>query len=119
MRGWLQCSARRNTIWSCTWGPAPPRRATKFSPASSDHLTLCAPARGWRSRSATTESLCPQWLRVTIARCWRTDDKSDVKPRLANLPNGVARSSFRNLQIDRRMQFTKLTQELGYKARQD
>src|SRR5258708_37284125 len=65
------------------------------------------------------ERLCTQWVGVRIARCWRTDDKSDVKPRLANLPNGVARSSFRNLQIDRRMQFTKLTQELGYKARQD
>src|SRR5712664_4184898 len=68
--------------------------------------TFCSGQR-MTLRKCDEQSLCPQWLRVTIARCWRTDDKSDVKPRLANLPNGVARSSFRNLQIDRRMQFTK------------
>jgi hypothetical protein len=47
---------------------------------------------------------------MAIASRWHTDDKGDVKPRLANLPNGVARSPLYDLQIDCRMQFTKLTQ---------
>jgi hypothetical protein len=65
------------------------------------------------------KSLCPQWLRMAFASRRHTDDKGDVKPCLANFPNGVARSPLRDLQIDCRMLFTKLTQELGYKARQD
>ena len=56
------------------------------------------------------KSLFPQRLRMAIASRRHTDDKGDVKPRLANLANGVARSSLRDLQIDRWMQFTKLPQ---------
>jgi len=47
---------------------------------------------------------------MAIASRRHADDKGDVKPRLANLPNGVARSPLRDLQIDCRVQFTKLTQ---------
>src|SRR6266851_8920459 len=65
------------------------------------------------------QSLPPQRFRMAIASRRHTDDKGDVKPRLANLPNGVARSPLHNLQLDCRMQFTKLTQEFGKKARRD
>jgi len=56
------------------------------------------------------ESFCPQRLRMAIANWRHPDDKGDVKPRLTNLANGVARSPLRDLQIDRGMQFTKLPQ---------
>src|SRR5216683_283434 len=102
MRGWLQCSARRSTIWSCTCGPAPPERARKGSSASSDQRMAL--------RECDEQGLRPQRFRMTIGSRRHTDDKGDVKPRLANLPNGVARSPLRDLQIDCRMQFTKLTQ---------
>jgi len=54
---------------------------------------------------------------MAIASRRHTHDKGDVKPRLANLPNGIPRSPLHDLQIDRWMQFTKLTQQLGKKAR--
>jgi len=70
-------------------------------------------------RECDKENLCPQRFRSAIASRRHTDDKGYVKPRLANLSNGVSRSPLRDLQIDCRMQFTKLTQELGYKASRD
>src|SRR5216684_3385860 len=61
-------------------------------------------------RECDEENLCPQRFRLAIASRRHTDDKGYVKPRLANLSNGVSRSTLRDLQIDCRMQFTKLTQ---------
>ena len=61
-------------------------------------------------RECDEQSLCPQWFRLAIASRRHTDDKGYVKPRLANLSDGVSRSPLRDLQIDCRMQFTKLTQ---------
>jgi len=55
-------------------------------------------------RECDEQSLRPQRLRLAIASRRHTDDKGDVKPRLANLANGVARSPLRDLQIDRGMQ---------------
>ena len=65
------------------------------------------------------QSLCPQRSRMAIASRWHTDDKGYIKPRLANLANGVSRSPLHDLQFDCRMQFTKLTQEFGKKASRD
>jgi hypothetical protein len=70
-------------------------------------------------RECEEESLRPQRLRMAIASRRRTHDKGDVKPRIANFPNGVARSSLDHLQIDGGVLFTKLTQELGKKANRD
>jgi hypothetical protein len=56
---------------------------------------------------------------MAIASRRHTDDKGYVKPRLANLANGVSRSPLHDLQFDCRMQFTKLTQEFGKKASRD
>jgi hypothetical protein len=56
---------------------------------------------------------------MAIAGRRRTHDKGDVKPRIANFPNGVGRSSLDQLQIDGGVLFTKLTQELGKKANRD
>src|SRR5882672_598157 len=70
-------------------------------------------------RERDEQSLCPQRFRLAIASRRHTDDKGYVKPRLANLSNGVSRSPLRDLQIDCRMQFTKLTQEFRKKASRD
>jgi hypothetical protein len=70
-------------------------------------------------REREEESLRPQRLRMAIAGRRRTHDKGDVKPRIANFPNGVARSTLDHLQIDGGVLFTKLTQELGKKASRD
>src|SRR6516165_5784239 len=56
---------------------------------------------------------------MAIAGRRHTDDKGDVKPRLPNLPDGISCSPLCDLQLDRWMQFTKPTQELGKKARRD
>src|SRR5216683_4895815 len=61
-------------------------------------------------RECDEQSLRPQRFRMAIASRRHTDDKGYVKPRLANLSNGVSRSPLRDLQIDCRMQFTKLTE---------
>jgi hypothetical protein len=54
---------------------------------------------------------------MAIANRRHTDSKGDVKPCLANFANNISRSPLCDLQIDRWVQYTKLTQELGKKAR--
>src|SRR5713226_7741144 len=94
--------------------------------ASQEGLTgKLGPSHAFRSgqrmalRECDEQGLCPQRFRMAIASRRHTDDKGDVKPRLANLPNGDARSPLHNLQLDCRMQFAKLTQEFGKKASRD
>jgi len=43
-------------------------------------------------RECDEQNLCPQRSRMAIASRRHTDDKGYVKPRLANLANGVSRS---------------------------
>ncbi|QQM05677.1 hypothetical protein I8G32_04247 [Rhodopseudomonas palustris] len=60
-------------------------------------------------REGDEQCLGPQRLRMAIADLRYADDKGDVKPRLANRPNGVARSALHDLQIDRWILSAKLT----------
>ena len=48
-------------------------------------------------RECDEENLCPQWFRMAFASWQHTDDKGYVKPPLANLSNGVSRSTLRDL----------------------
>ena len=70
-------------------------------------------------REHDEQSLGPQRFRMAIAHRRNTDDEGDVETRFADIPDGVARPSLRNLQIDCRMPFTKLSQQLSEKARCD
>jgi hypothetical protein len=51
-------------------------------------------------RECDEENLRPQRFRMAIAGRWNTEDKGDVKLRLANLSNGVSRSPLGDLQSD-------------------
>jgi hypothetical protein len=73
------------------------------------HHAFCSGQR-MALRECDEENLRPQRFRMAIASRRHTDNKGYVKPCLPNLSNGVSRSPLRNLQIDCRMQFTKLTQ---------
>jgi hypothetical protein len=84
---------------------------SKFGPPHTVHLCERMP-----HAERDKQSLGPQWLRMAIASLWRSNDKSDVKPCLANLANGVARAPLHDLQIDGRMLFTKLTQKFRKKT---
>ena len=92
-------------LWPRTAGTGQERLTGKFGPPHTFRL-----GEGMTLAECDKESLCPQPFRMAIASRGHTDDKGDIKPRLANLPNGVARSPLNDLQIHCRMLFTKLTQ---------
>jgi len=101
-------------LWSRTAAASQEGLTGKFGPSHTFRFGERMPLA-----ECDEEILCPQRFRMAIASRRHTDDKGYVKLRLANLSNGVSRSPFRDLQIDRRMKFTKLTQQFGKKASRD